>query len=554
MYHTETDVLVIGSGGAGMLAAITAFELGKKVLIVSKAPLGMASCTALSNGAFRSEAGGFSREDHVRTTLRNGLGLNEPNMVEALAEESAESIKGLARFGVTIKERKGGYYCQGGRPQITGAAITAPLARYIKARGITVLPKVLVWELLVEDGQVTGAWGYDSGAEEWFCISAAAVVLATGGAGGLYSRTDNPAGITGDGYALALRAGLGLADMEFVQFYPVANADAGAPDKFIKPVVVELGRILNNSHEDIVEKHGVAGRPLAIQSRDALSRAICLEVLEGRGVNGGVMLDLRQVDEAAWLWGGGRIGDPDALSTRNSLERAYQISRQPMTVLPTCHFFMGGVPTDAGNCTGLPGLFAAGEVTAGLHGANRLGGNALSETVVFGSRAGRAAAQWAGTVIPAPGERGEAERKAKALSAELSGDKKDSELAHTLRKHLRELMWRDAGVLRNDAGLAGAWAKVEEMAATPVAADMKDPRQVVAALELKNMMLTAQAVIVSAIARTESRGSHYRLDYPRQDEEWVRHQEVRLRESRWELGNVPVGDLATPDRTKDRLK
>ncbi|MHB1421178.1 MAG: FAD-binding protein [Bacillota bacterium] len=545
MYHIETDVLVIGSGGAGMLAAITAFESGKKVLIVSKAPLGTASCTVLSNGAFRSEAGGFSREDHIRTTLRNGLGLNEPAMVEILAAESAENIKGLARFGVTIKERKGGYYCEGGRPQITGAAFTAPLARYIKTLGIPVLPKALVWELLVGDGRVAGAWGFDQDKAEFFCVDAAAVVLATGGAGGLFSRTDNPSSITGDGYALALRTGLGLADMEFVQFYPVSNADPGAPEKFIKPVVVELGRILNSRYEDIVEKHCITRRPLAIQSRDALSRAICLEVLEGRGVNGGVLLDLRQVDEAAWLRGGGLFGDPKPLSTRDSLEQAYQISQLPMMVLPTCHFFMGGIPTDAGHRTEIAGLFAAGEVTAGLHGANRLGGNALSETVVFGIRAGRAAAQWAGRLIPVPGEREQAERKAAALVAEFSGDKKDSVPIYMIRKHLRELMWREAGVLRNDVGLAEAWVKVKEMAVTPVAVNMKDPRQVVAALELKNMIITAHAVIASAISRTESRGSHYRLDYPQQDDAWVLHQEVYLKEGRWEMGKVPVGDLAS---------
>jgi len=546
VYHISTEVLVIGSGGAGLLAAIAAREAGREVLVVSKAPLGLASCTIMSNGGFRSAVGGFSQEDHVRVTMQNGLGLNEPSMVKVLAEESADAIRGLTRFGVPVKERKSGFYCHGDDLQLEGASITRPLAGHVKAMGIQAITKAVVWDFLMHDGQVFGAWGYDQIKKDFFSVTAGSMVLAAGGAGGVYSRTDNPNRITGDGYAAALRAGLELADMEFVQFYPVANADPKAPNLFIPPVAADVGLILNKDGENIVEKYGITKRPLAVQSRDSLSRAMCLEVMAGRGVNGGVMLDFTRADEEAWLQGERLFGEARVSKVRDFLERSYHVSQRPMTVLPTCHFFMGGIAADSGAHTRLPGLFAAGEVVVGLHGANRLGGNALSETVVFGARAGKAAARWARGKIPAEEVRAQAEKGAGALAAALAGNGTAGEALNSVKKLLQNLMWEKVGVIRTGEGLIRAAAEVAELTPAPRVADPDNPGQWVVALELKNMLLVAGAVIAVATARVESRGSHYRHDYPQQSTEWEVHQTVRLAGGGWAVDRVAVGELSRP--------
>jgi len=262
------------------------------------------------------------------------------------------------------------------------------LVDYARSRGITFFENVIVTRILEGDKGVAGAIGYDAHDDRPLVFHAKAVILATGGAGALYRRTDCPLRTTGDGYSLAFRTGVRLRDMEFVQFFPLALAEPGLPPHLLKGPMTEEGRIINSLGEDIPLKHGVTARPLVLKSRDLLSRAIMIEVMEGRGVDGAALLDATEVLR--------RHGEEIFASTGSYkfFRDAVRAAEKPFRVAPISHFCMGGVIVDENGETGVPGLFAAGEVVGGVHGANRHGGNALTDIIVFGARAGAAAAEY----------------------------------------------------------------------------------------------------------------------------------------------------------------
>ena len=241
-------------------------------------------------------------------------------------------------------------------------------------------------DLLIEEGKAVGALGFDFHRGKFLGLGAKAIILANGGGGALYQRHDNPVRITGDGYALAFHAGCQLRDMEFVQFIPPGVAEPGKPTILIAPSLCDAGRVINSLGEDILNKYQITEKPVAVRSRDLFSQAIFMEEAEGREV----FLDLRAVSEEEWP------RDNMAHSQRDLLMRNFSCSQKPIRISPMCHHFMGGVVADPKGMTEIPGLFAAGEVVGGVHGANRMGGNALDEVLVFGHRAGEAAAEWAG--------------------------------------------------------------------------------------------------------------------------------------------------------------
>lgn len=526
------------------MAAITARERGSDVIAVSKGPIGGANCTLISHAGFRGTVKGFSEEDHFNITMQAGAGLNEPHLVRILAEDADKVLK-LRRYGVPVQERSRGYFCHG-QSGMEGAAIIKPLVRYAQEIGVKLISRTLMWELLVEDGVVVGAWGLDFGSGEYVHIAARAVVMAAGGAGAIYSRTDNPLRTTGDGYALAYRAGLKLADMEFVQFFPLGNANPAFANRRINAMTADVGKLLNKDGEDIVAKHGINVHPLAIQARDRLSRAICQEVAEGHGIDGAIALDLVNCGTEDWARGDQLFGEKSAESIREFLVKYFKIDEKPLLVLPTGHFFMGGIPIDGEGRTGISGLIAVGEVTAGVHGANRLGGNALTETVVFGERGGLEAARMAEarsshkTALP---ERDMAEKIAQ-LPSVLTGEGEESEPLSTLRERLRQLMWEKVGVLRNEAGLRESLTEISYLSSNcRWDFDVNQPEQVIEAMELRNLMLVAEAVNRAALERRESRGSHYREDFPDVSDEWRLHLVVEHGNLGMNIGRSPIGSL-----------
>jgi succinate dehydrogenase/fumarate reductase flavoprotein subunit len=512
--HIESDVLVIGAGGAGLRAAIEAEAHGASVCVASKAPAGMNNATVVSGGGFRAAMGGLDPDEYLRDTMEVGKGLNDHRLVEVLAREGGGRLLELRRFGVDVHEHPGG--CSVDAVQgLGGLGITKPLVEYTRARGVQFVENVVVTRLLSDGVAVIGAVGYDAHADRPVIFSSKAVVLASGGAGALYKRTDCPLRTTGDGYSLAYEAGMRLRDMEFVQFFPLALAEPGAPPYLIGQPVSEEGRIVNRLGEDIPRKYGLTARPLVLKSRDLLSRAVMREILGGRGIDSAVLVDARQVFRSR--------DDLEEFSTGPTafFRDRLKADERPFRVAPICHFCMGGVVADERGDTGVPGLYAAGEVVGGVHGANRHGGNALTETIVFGARAGASAAEFAGAsprVSVEPLARAELER----YDFIRGGGIEEGGNSASLMSRLRESMWTKAGIVREGAGLESMLSEIEVMREALPRLRATSSRTLLEALEVPMALTVAEMIVRSALERTESRGAHYRTDYPEEDERWLR--------------------------------
>jgi len=351
----------------------------------------------------------------------------------------------------------------------------------------------------------------------WLAISAKAVVLTSGGAAGLYYRHDNPKRMLGDGYSLALAAGAVLQDMEFVQFYPLGLAEPGLPPFLIPPKLADCGRLTNDNNEEIHAKYSITERPAGLNARDRLAQALYSEIYRQ---NNRVWLDLRDVSTSQWA------AEPFSASTQHILGERYGAKQRLVRVAPLAHHVMGGVRIDAQGATSVAGLFAAGEVTGGLHGANRRGGNALTETVVFGARAGQAAGQWARNAPEGRFEMPPEELREPRISPAVNDAKPATA---RLLAGLRKTLWDDGGILRNRPGLIRA---ADVVAAIKTAAHelplTDDPRQLQRILELRFAAQAAELILQAALRREESRGAHFREDYPAQDDQnWCGHLQVR---------------------------
>ena len=514
--HFTCDVLVIGSGAAGLRAGIAAKSLGCDVAIISKGSPGKGTCTILSGGVFAGTPPGESVEAHRKQTLKAGRGINQPELVDILVEEGPIRLQELVKWGLKGSFHKGDLISEG-RAFIWGEEIIKCLTHKARNMGIRFLSGLLVTDLKIGP-QGSSALAHIANANQWLAIRAKAVLLAAGGAGGLYQRHDNPKRMLGDGYCLALQAHAVLQDMEFVQFYPLGLAEQGLPPFLIPPRLADMGQLYNDKNEDIHDKYSISERPAGIKARDRLSQALYREIYRQ---GNGVWLDLQAVSEAEW------DADPFSASTRYILGERYGAKRRPVRVAPIAHHAMGGICIDAQGATSEPGLFAAGEVTGGLHGANRRGGNALTETVVFGTRAGQAAGVWA---THAPDSHRQDPFKESLESAVNSKAQPIKSTAAHLITGLRKILWEDGGIIRNRQGLIRAITAVDaikaESANLPIPGD---PRQLQRKLELQAAVQTAELILQGALRREESRGAHFREDFPQQDEQsWRGHLQVRL--------------------------
>ncbi len=554
----DHDVLVVGAGGAGLRAAIEASAAGAKVGLVCKSLLGKAHTVMAEGGIAAALANVDERDDwrvHFTDTLRGGQYLNNPRMAELHAKEAPDRVRELEAWGALFDRTPDGRILQrnfGGHryPRLahvgdrTGLEMIRTLQDHGVHQGLDVYMECTIVTLLRDDGRVAGAFGYDRQRGRFHLWRAGAVVLATGGIGRAYRITSNSWEYTGDGHALAYHAGADLMDMEFVQFHPTGMV---WPPSVMGILVTEgvrgEGGVLRNKDgrrfmfDDIPEAYRAqtadsedegwrytqgdksARRPPELLTRDHVARCIMREVRQGRGSpHGGVFLDI------AWI--GQRL--PHAAEhIRRKLPSMYHqfkqladidITKQPMEVGPTTHYIMGGVRVDADSqMSTLPGLFAAGECAAGLHGANRLGGNSLSDLLVFGQRAGRHAADFAranGRGRIDLDAAAAAEREALQPFERGTGGEEPYALQSALQDTMQDLV----GIVRNEADMRRALQRLGELSARAASVGVGGHREYNpgwhTALDLRNLLTVSEAVTRAALLRKESRGAHFREDCP----------------------------------------
>lgn len=515
----EADVMVIGSGIAGLVAASGAASGGRKVICVSKNRPGKVCNTMLAGGYFRCATESYPEETHRSATVDGGRMLNDKGLVAALARETPASLASLVESGMPGSFRKDGLYTRAGS-LVGGPNLIPTLVKLCVDSGVRFLDGVVITDLVVQDGICCGAAGIRRREGTAVAFRAPAVVLATGGAGGIFQFNDNAPGAVGEGYALALDAGLELVDMEFVQFYPLIRADCGSRRMLLPAVFADPARITNRSGEDLKAKYGLSSGSIARVMRDRFSRAIFREIRDGNGVDGAVLMDMRGMD---------LTGLPLSNASLKRFEKILDFHTVPVRIMPAAHFTMGGVKTDTYGRTALSGLYAVGEVTGGLHGANRLGGNALSEGVVFGGRCGKALIEEATLPCRKSGFDASVKRLFDKRSAQTStngGVRSPFSLGT-----LGEILWNNAGIIRSDASLDEALSAVDGTLEWTSASGSQNDMKPLEKWALRAAALTARATVVSAVERTESRGAHYREDFPQESSSWNRNIHVKMGKS-----------------------
>ncbi|MCL4459834.1 MAG: FAD-dependent oxidoreductase [Chloroflexi bacterium] len=537
-----TDVLIIGSGAAGIFAAFDAADRGATVTIVDKGCVGRSGATVTGLYAVCAALGHTDPEDnwkvHFEDTMRAGHYLNDPALVEVFTKEAPERMLELERWGVPFV-KQGNKFLQVTAAGHTyrralhadfasGKAMIDGLLRQLRRqREIRLIEHTFITKLLTHDRRVVGALGLNLTSGQMVALAAKAVVLATGGAMELYPENTAPRPLTGDGYALAYDVGAELLDMEFVQFFPVGlayprglgiNRTIGAMMRY------RTGGILwNRLGERFMARYDPEKKDLS--TRDILARAIATEISEGRGTDRGcVYLDLSiSGEETLWKEYGHFL--------EKLMRSGVGVIRGPVEVKPMCHHFMGGIRINPQCETTVPGLFAAGEVAGGVHGANRLGGNALSEICVFGARAGTAAADLANTAKTIPLDEAEIRHEEERITAHLrrSGPNKSPT---SIKRRLQEIMAQRVGVLRDESNLNMALTELRSLRAELPRTIFVDHSlmynmELMDLLELQNMLTVAEMVTSAAKMRRESRGAHIRVDYPETEAQWEKNIFVR---------------------------
>jgi len=534
----NTDVLVIGGGAAGLRAAIAARKHGVNVVLTSESPVGFGNNTAISRAALAAtgiwKEPGDSPEVHFNDMNVSGRFINDQRLVATMTRAARQQVYDLMEFGVNFR-RRNGELLVGRTPGHTyprhvvaeenkGINITRPMRQYTASIGVQFLEGMLVTKLLRSSDMVVGVIGLDDKGRV-FVVNAKSTVLATGGAGRIYLRTNNAIGSTGDGYALAYEVGAVLRDMEFVQFYPTAWGKQGSKMCMYERFLPMGATVRNSVGEDILKRYGIDDT--ASVTRDILARVIMREIIDGRDVEGNVIFDFTTIpeDNARRLYLSGLMrkeGNPDRL-----------------LVGPTVHFFMGGIVINEGAEAGVDGLYAAGEVCGGLHGANRLGGNAICETLVFGNIAGNQAARAAAKKEPTTVIWSEVAVEVERLRQLASGNGRKS--LDELEQSLRQMMWDKVGVIRERRGLEVARQEILALRAELTAVSVTDHRCMFQAIKLANMLTVSEMICRSALIRTESRGSHYRTDYPEEDNgQWLKNIEICRRNGEMLLSAVTL--------------
>jgi succinate dehydrogenase / fumarate reductase flavoprotein subunit len=528
----ETDVLIVGAGAAGLRVAIELAREGVDVLVLGKRRHGDAH-TVWAAGGINASLGNLDPDDrweiHAADTIGEGHFVNDPRAVEILAREAPERILELRDWGCPFSLTEDGelnqrYFgaqsfrrtCFAG--DRTGEALLGTLVAKAKEEGVPYREDVYVTKLLKSGERVSGAAGFDMRTGRRLLFGARAVVLAAGGYTSIYRRgSSRPDENNGDAMALAYEAGAALKDMEFVQFHPTGMIEPEEMDGRLVTEAVrgEGGRLYNAKGERFMERY--SPKHMELDARDVVARANYREIQEGRGTpDGAVLLDISHRDP-------GYIKERLPNMYEQFMEQGVDITEQSMKVSPTAHYGMGGVEVDPQTCaTAVDGLFAVGESTAGVHGANRLGGNSLAETVVFGKILGEHLAHTLDDLLPhVPLEEGAASEQFAALDALAAGT--GGSEPEELIDELRDLVWDHAGIVRTGEGLREGIEKLrdlEERAGELEVTGASPSRRLEHVLNLRAMLTAAEAVMRSALAREESRGAHHREDFPEEAAAW----------------------------------
>jgi succinate dehydrogenase/fumarate reductase flavoprotein subunit len=528
------DVLVIGGGGAGLRSAIAAGLCNADVLLASKTKIGIRTNTYISKAIIASTGWGSSDDDetvHIVDTVRGGRFLNDQSMVAHVAERTHSEIAFLKDCGVNFHMHAGklrvlkipGHrysrhvYGENWR----GSDLVMPLMHRAKQIGVRFAENVFISRLITDADRICGAAGISPDGR-FFVIHAKTIILATGGYAQIFLNTNNVPGITGDGQALAYDLGIPLKDLEFIQFYPTAAGKHGSRLILYEKMLAQPGVTLcNGQGENILKRHGI---PDSTQvTRDQLAQLVTREIRQGGAPGQGVFMDLSGLSEET------------ARQLSSFLPSRWWKGQKTIEVTPTAHFCMGGIVTDPIGETPLKGLFAVGEATAGVHGANRLGGNALAEIFTMGSWVGQMAAERSRDI-------------GTSITAESAFAKEHSRLEEAFSKQgssvkasiaeLKQLMWDKVGVIRRKSELEEALKHLNLPLPRIAAAS---PTDLIRLLEFKNMHCVAQMVCRAALERTESRGSHFRTDYPAEDNQmWLKNIVLRKSDSKITIEARPV--------------
>ncbi len=588
----DYDVIVVGAGGAGLRAAVEASAQGAKTALVCKSLLGKAH-TVMAEGGIAAALGNVYPEDnwqvHFRDTMRGGKMLNNWRMAQLHAQEAPERVLELERWGALFDRTSDGRILQrdfGGHRYArlahvgdrTGLEMIRTLQQHAVHRGIDVFMEVTIQRLLEDGGRIAGALGYYRATGEFVLFRTKAVVLATGGIGKAYAITSNSWEYTGDGHSLALWAGADLIDMEFVQFHPTGmvwppsvrgilvtegvRGDGGTlknskNERFMFRYIPEFFRAETADTEEeadrwYTDKKGARRTP-DLLPRDEVARAINAEVKAGRGSpHGGVFLDIASRRPADYI----QRRLPSMYHQFKELADV-DITREPMEVGPTCHYVMGGVRVDADSAAStVPGLFAAGEVAGGMHGANRLGGNSLSDLIVFGRRAGLYAAEYAKGIKGAPAVD---DGQVAAITREILApfERTGGENPYTIQRDLQEMMHSLVGIIRTEPELKEAVQRLEALKDRARRVRVEGGRVYNPgwhlALDLASLLTVSEAVTLAALERRESRGGHTRDDYPKPDGHFAKvNVVIRQSSGRMTVTQEPLPSM--PDELKKLLE
>jgi len=585
----EYDVLVIGAGGAGLRAAIESSAAGATTAVVTKSLLGKAH-TVMAEGGMAAAMGNVDERDnwrvHFADTMRGSQYLSNCRMAEIHAKEAPARVQELEAWGAIFDRTKDGRINQrnfGGHryPRLahvgdrTGLEMIRTLQDHGIHQGITVFAETTVINLLQDGGRCVGAFAYDREKGRFMVFHAKAVVLATGGIGRSFRVTSNSWEYTADGQALAYQAGAELLDMEFVQFHPTGMVwPPSVKGILVTEGVRGEGGVLKNKDgkrfmfDDIPENYRPqtadtpdegwrytqgdksARRPPELLTRDHVARCINREVKAGRGSpHGGVFLDIAWIKEKL----------PNSVEhIKKKLPSMYHqfkqladldITQEPMEVGPTTHYMMGGIQVDAeSQMSSVPGLFAAGECAAGLHGANRLGGNSLSDLLVFGKRAGEHAAKFAKSNGAGRVNSADIDAAAKAALAPFERGAA-GENPFTVQSELQDIMQNLVGIVRTESEMQEALGKIAGLrvraAKAGITGNIEYNTGWHTALDLENMLSISEMIAIAALERKESRGGHFRDDYPEKDAEWGKYnlKIARGADGRPKVERVPVCPL-----------
>jgi len=559
--HHDYDVLVLGSGGSGLRAAVAAAEAGAKTGLVCKSLLGKAH-TVMAEGGLAASLGNVDPRDnwetHFQDTMFGGKYLNNWRMAELHAKEAPDRARELEHWGAVFDrtpDRKMSQRAFGGHTykrlvhigDRTGLEMIRTMQDKAVHSDIDIFMETTITKLIKDGDRVTGCFGFRRASGEQISFSSKALVVATGGSGRIYKITSNSQDCTGDGYALAYEAGAELVDMEFIQFHPTGMVyPPGVAGLLVTEAVRGEGGILRNAEgERFMERYDP--KRMELSTRDVVARSIYTEVKEGRGTpHGGAYLDVSHLDSDY---------------VRRKLPSMYDqflelagvdITKEPMQVGPTCHYFMGGVKVDPDTGeTRVPGLYATGEASGGMNGANRLGGNSLGDLLVFGRRAGIGAAADANKISSAPLPAEELAAAQGEVDTYLNGP--GTENPFQMHKDLQKIMGDGAGIFRDKEGLTEAISLLESLESrvdnlkSPSARLEYNPGWQLCR-EVKNMLTVSLMIARGALMREESRGGHSRLDFTAYSDYWAENNIVVHSNGGYDMALTP-----TPVFKRDEL-